>query len=95
MLRIERVLILKQDEGQFHRNCKDNVEQARQRKMTAQLLAQLLQGLQNMDVGVYNISAQSFCFKKKGEKFGDQAWFPGSLLIQAKLCKFQALRNGP
>lgn len=93
MLRIERFLILKQDEGKFCRNCEDNVEQARLREMTAQLLAQLLEGLQNMHVGLY-ITAQSFCFKM-GEKFGGQAWFPGSLLIQAKLCKFRALRIGP
>lgn len=61
-------------------------------KMTAQPLAWLLQGLQNTGVGLYNIIAQSFCFKR--EKFGDLAWFPGSLQTPAELWSFRPLRNG-
>lgn len=65
-----------------------------ERKMTAQLLALLLQGLQNTAVGLYNTTARNICFTNR-QKFGDQAWFPGSLLNPAELWKFRPLRNGP
>lgn len=98
MLGIERFLILKQIKMKenFAGTAKTMLHKHHktERKMTAQLFTWLLQGLPNTDVGLYNITAQSFCFKKR-QKFGDQAWFPGSLLTPAELWKFRPLRNGP
>lgn len=98
MLKIVRFLILKQMKMKenFVGTAKTMLHKHHKtEKMTAQLLARLLQGLQNTDVGLYNITAQSFCFKKKRQKFGDWAWFPGSLLTSQELWKFRPLRNGP
>lgn len=99
MLRTEMFLILKQIKMKenFAGTAKTMLHKHHktERKMTAQLLARFLQGLQNTDVGLYNITAQSFCFNKNRQKFGDQASFPGSLLTPVELWKFRPLRNGP
>ena len=53
-----------------------------ERKVTAQLLAQLLQGVQNTDVGLYNIIAQSFASGRRDQSLETRLGFLAHFSLQ-------------